>query len=297
MAAGGMQVCLGLSDGSTRVVEVRPTATVADLLQAAREACGRPLALSYGGRPLDSTREELADLGICSEARVDVLDQVIHHYAGDRDGVYPVMITAGEAHPRGDPYARYGTVPKPEGVDGLINIASETFGATVRATSNLWGDGADAQERLKNVLRGGFEVGEPYYLCNRSGGAVDQSFIFQCEAQTNMPQMVVNFGTVCEVHRIAVLQWDDRWLFFLNIETSVGEMGFKGPGGIQRDKPEGYCEYHSAHQLPRERVWLHFDKSPPVRAQYVRFTTRGMQYDGGARLSRVWVWGKPVSPG
>eukprot|EP01062_Namystynia_karyoxenos_P059868 TRINITY_DN5129_c0_g1_i1.p1 TRINITY_DN5129_c0_g1~~TRINITY_DN5129_c0_g1_i1.p1 ORF type:complete len:999 (+),score=217.50 TRINITY_DN5129_c0_g1_i1:74-2998(+) len=212
----------------------------------------------------------------------------VHYYAGNDNGIRPVKLRAGrrvEVPPFYSP-----PPPRPGGAEGLINIAAESLGATVQASSNLWGSGLAAKEKLRNVIRNGHEAGEPYYLRNEHDNSTDHAFIFRPEPPA---QLILDFGTLCEVHSIAVLQRDDRYMAFAKVETSVGEMGFGEEYG-EALQPVGYREYAMQRPMPRDDKWVSWEKAPPVRCRYVRFTTQGKQYDGGARFERVWVWGRPV---
>mmetsp|Transcript_112416 Transcript_112416/g.350324 ORF Transcript_112416/g.350324 Transcript_112416/m.350324 type:complete len:338 (+) Transcript_112416:60-1073(+) len=163
-------------------------------------------------------------------------------------------------------------VPAPEEHPGCRNLAALSAGATTTSSSNIWGSGAPANEKLNNVLRLGARYGDPRFV----GG--DNSFIFR-ERDPDQT-LTVDLGQAATLVRVGTMCYRDRWLDRLEIDTSTQEV-----------EPR---EWHAWGRLQRgvpENGVVHFDAAP-TEARLVRFRCSSGHYHGaGARLGPVFAYG------
>mmetsp|Transcript_116187 Transcript_116187/g.339840 ORF Transcript_116187/g.339840 Transcript_116187/m.339840 type:complete len:296 (-) Transcript_116187:108-995(-) len=167
-------------------------------------------------------------------------------------------------------------VPSPPGYPECHNLATLGEGASVTASSNLWGAGAVSEQKLLNVLRLGSVHGSPRFV----GG--DNSFIFK-ENQPNQ-LLTIDLGKERTLVRIGSMCYGDRWLNRFCVCT-------------QADGKDDQIEWGDDTTMRSEGGVAFFDREPtPVRIIHMTCKS-GHYYGAGARIGPVFAYGWEAGDG
>lgn len=194
----------------------------------------------------------------------------------------------------GGPLAFEQLIPRP--AQDHVNAASEAWGASVTASSNLWAEHASmtplaARQKLQNVLRLGAQHGSPRFVEG------DSTFIFAENDKDSW--LLVDLGAVWSLSRVGTLHnATDRWLKDIHVESGTHyEMKMDRRCSSIDRRP---CLSGEKHQWGSREAKSEGEANPyffdiphtsSVEARYVLFTVTCGVSGLGARLGPVMCWG------
>eukprot|EP00933_Yihiella_yeosuensis_P007708 TRINITY_DN112864_c0_g1_i1.p1 TRINITY_DN112864_c0_g1~~TRINITY_DN112864_c0_g1_i1.p1 ORF type:complete len:287 (-),score=56.69 TRINITY_DN112864_c0_g1_i1:25-885(-) len=151
------------------------------------------------------------------------------------------------------------------------NLARESEGVTITATSNIFRD--DLKGRLGNLLRLGSKYGEPQ--CFIKG---DRSFIFAGPDQD--PRITVDFGRTVMLQRVGVIGSSDRWIDRFSVRSSED-------GSADDAKWEEWGEDKKSHY---DGGPVFIDSSSPAPARLIQIQAKS-GHSPGARVGPIFAYG------